>query len=119
MRLSAHFVSEEFGCPGAHQRWHQAHPTVVDGHLIEHLEELRLLVGRPLIVVSGHRCLAWERYRGRSGLSQHVHGRAADLVSGYATVAQAEQAGFTGIGNAGLWAAHVDVGPGGRRRWSY
>lgn len=43
---------------------------------------------------------------------------AADIPSGYATVAQAEQAGFTGIGNSGPWATHVDVRPR-PARWSY
>lgn len=91
----------------------------MDPHLVQHLEKLRAIVGRPLHIITGHRCRPWELHRGRSGLSQHVHGRAADIPAGYATVAQAERAGFSGIGNSGRWAVHVDVRPGGPARWSY
>lgn len=118
--LSPHFNRREFRCPGIGVKGHPAHPTVVSDHLIEHLEDLRALMrNRPLRIVTGHRCLWWERHRGRGGGSQHVFGRAADIPAGYCSVAQAEAAGFTGIGNAGAWAVHVDVRPGGPARWSY
>jgi hypothetical protein len=37
---------------------------------------------------------------------------AADIPAGYASVAMAKRAGFTGIGYWGRWARHVDVRPG-------
>lgn len=117
--LSAHFSRSEFVCPGSSTKGHPPHGTVVDPHLVAHLERLRSTIGRPLNIITGHRCIWWEHYRERSGRSQHVHGRAADIPAGYCTVDQAAAAGFTGIGNAGPWAVHVDVRPGGAARWSY
>jgi uncharacterized protein YcbK (DUF882 family) len=103
-RLSAHFDSEEFRChDGA-----EAHP---DPALIERLERLRGLVGRPCKIVSGYRSPSWNRHVGGAPRSQHLYNRAADLERGYATVTQARQAGFTGIGYCGEWAVHVDVRP--------
>jgi uncharacterized protein YcbK (DUF882 family) len=119
VKLSDHFDNEEFVCPGDGQPGHEAHEIVVDPHLVEHLEQLRAQWGVPLNIVSGHRCRAWELDRGRSGASQHVYGRAADIPSGYATVSDAVEAGFTGIGELDGWAVHVDVRPGGPARWSY
>lgn len=119
MRLSEHFDSEEFRCVGRTTPGHPAHRVLVDRHLVAHLEDLRAIVGRPLRIVTGHRCVWWEVYRGRSGTSQHVRGRAADIPSGYATVSQAESAGFVGIGRSGPWAVHVDVRTGPPARWRY
>lgn len=106
-RLSPHFHSSEFGGP-------------VDPHLIEHLEDLRRICGgRPLRIVSGYRSPEHNRRVGGAPNSQHLHGRAADIPLGYATVTQATAAGFTGIGIRGRWATHVDVRPGQRVTWRY
>lgn len=105
--LSPHFDSSEFGGP-------------VDGHLIEHLEDLRRICGsRPLHIISGYRSPEHNRRVGGATNSQHLYGRAADIPSGYATHDQAVAAGFTGIGLSGEWATHVDVRPGARTVWRY
>lgn len=116
--LSAHFSRSEFRCRGFGQPGHPDHPTHVSAHLIQHLERLRSIVARPCRIVSGERCSWWNQRVGGAKASKHLTGEAADLVEGYATVAQAEQAGFTGIGSKRGWAIHVDVRPR-RARWYY
>ncbi len=89
-------------------------------HLVHHLERLRsICADRPLEIVSGWRSAATNRKVGGALLSQHLYGRAADIPSGYATVAQANEAGFIGIGESTGWAVHVDVRHGPPARWSY
>jgi len=106
-RLSAHFSTEEFGGP-------------VTAELVAALERLRAARGgRPLRIVSGYRSEARNRAVGGARLSQHLSGRAADIPEGYATVRDAERAGFTGIGSKRGWAIHVDVRPGATARWTY
>lgn len=116
--VGPHFSRSEFRCHGFRVAGHPAHDTLVHEVLVENLERLRAIVGRPLVVVSGHRCAWWNRRVGGARQSQHLFGHAVDLVQGYATVAQAERAGFTGIGNRGQWATHVDV-RSRRARWEY
>jgi hypothetical protein len=47
-----------------------------------------------------------------------VKGTAADIPVGYATVTEAETAGFAGVGGTEAWAIHVDVRPD-QARWEY
>jgi zinc D-Ala-D-Ala carboxypeptidase len=105
--LSPHFSRREFDCHDGQI----AHPTPL---LVEALERLRAAVGRPCHIVSGYRDPAYNKAIGGAPDSRHIHNDAADLETGYATVAQAEEAGFTGIGYAGRWAVHVDTRPGPR-----
>lgn len=112
MRLSPHFVSDEFRCK------HCGRVEVLE-ELVAHLELLRAIVGRPLTPVSGYRCPEHNARVGGARGSQHLVGRAADLPHGYATVAQARKAGFRGIGQRGPWAVHVDVRTGRRATWTY
>lgn len=104
--LSAHFSRVEFDC-------HDGQRANPDPLLIQRLEVLRR-PGEPLRIVSGYRDEAYNRSIGGAHDSQHIHNRAADIPAGYATVAQAEAAGFTGIGYCHGWAVHVDVRPGPR-----
>lgn len=88
--------------------------------LLAMLERLRLIAGdKPLRIVSGYRSPEHNRAVGGAEDSRHLHNDAADIPSGYATVAQAERAGAVGIGWKGKWAIHVDVRPGPPARWSY
>lgn len=117
--ISTNFSRWEFTCHGNGRPGHTSHPTSVSSELLTKLEHLRRLGGdRPLYVVSGHRCPWWNRQIGGASRSQHLFGRAVDLHEGRYTVAQAKQAGFTGIGTRLGFAVHVDV----RRSpatWSY
>jgi uncharacterized protein YcbK (DUF882 family) len=72
-----------------------------------------------MYIVSGFRCVPHNAAVGGAQDSRHVHGDAADLNTGYATVAQAARAGAVGVGNADEWAVHVDWRPGGAARWHY
>lgn len=110
--LSPHFSRREFDCKDG------SHAAPVP-ELVAALERLRALVGRPLRIVSGYRTVAYNKRVGGAPRSQHLYNRAADIPEGYATVDQAERAGFTGIGSRGRWAVHVDVRPGRPARWRY
>jgi uncharacterized protein YcbK (DUF882 family) len=113
MLLTPHFSVAEFVDKRANVR--QDPPTMLLGVL----ENLRGQVGRPLPIVSGYRTVETNRAVGGAADSRHLHGDAADLPRGYATVAQAQAAGAVGIGSAGPWAVHVDVRPGPPARWEY
>ena len=113
MRISAHFVEEEF-------RSRDGGGVRVEARLVWHLERLRAICGgRPLRIVSGYRTPAHNRAVGGAPASRHLHGDAADIPAGYATVEQARAAGFRGIGRRGPWAVHVDMRPGPRAEWTY
>ena len=108
-----HFSWAELGDPPMVHRKHAR-------HLAEHLERLRSIRGgRPLRLVSAFRSPERNRQVGGATESQHLDARAADIPSGYATVREAEAAGFVGIGSRGRWAVHVDVRPGPLARWTY
>lgn len=100
--LSPHFSRYEFDCHDGQR----AHPNQ---RLIETLEKLREIVGKPCHIVSGYRDRAYNAAIGGAPHSQHCENTAADLDHGYATKEQAAAAGFTGIGYCGKWAVHVDV----------
>lgn len=112
-RPGPHFTWLEMGNPPARHRLR----TI---HLVNHLEALREARGhRRLRVISAYRSSARNRAVGGASRSQHLWGAAADIPAGYATVSQAVDAGFTGIGSSGQWATHVDVRPGPLVRWAY
>lgn len=104
--LSPHFSRSEFDC-------HDGTPSSPDPALIACLERLRHLCGdHPLRIASGYRTPAYNAAVGGAAHSQHLVNRAADIPAGYAKTAQAQAAGFTGIGSCGQWAVHLDVRPG-------
>jgi uncharacterized protein YcbK (DUF882 family) len=111
--LSPHFSRSEFRCK------HCGHLVGPDMQLVDVLERIRGITGRPLIVVSGVRCVVHNANVGGVRGSQHVLGTAADIASGRATLRQAQAAGAKGIGTRGRWAVHVDVRSGARAHWTY
>lgn len=113
-RVTDHFDEEEF----LDSQTGELGASVL--HLCEHLENLRSVCNdRPLRIVSGWRSVLTNALVGGVTASQHLYGRAADIPAGYATVDQALEAGFTGVGDLDGWAIHVDVRPGIPARWSY
>jgi len=111
--LSAHFSRSEF----VDRR--DGSLVGPDLQLLEVLERIRTLIGRPLPVLSGYRSKASNRLVGGARRSQHLVGRAADIPTGLVTPAQAIAAGARGIGLSGDWVAHIDVRSGPVRTWRY
>lgn len=106
--LSAHFDSSEFRSRAC--RSFIGPPR----ELIDVLERLRALKGRPIRIVSGYRCASWNRSVGGARHSRHMKGDAADLEAGLRiTVPEAIAAGAVGVGytRAG-YVVHIDVRPG-------
>ena len=104
--LSANFSRWEFRCGDGCGR-SEPHPT-----LIAALQRLRDAVGKPLTIVSGHRCPRSNTKVGGIATSQHLTGRAADIPGGYALPVQVRDAGFAGCGMRRGRVVHVDVTPG-------
>jgi zinc D-Ala-D-Ala carboxypeptidase len=111
--LTEHFSSAEFACRcgcGAAR---------VEDRLVEALQALRDVVGRPVRVTSGVRCEAHNRAVGGAEGSQHLSGRAADIVVGGVAPVAIGWIGrtlrrFSGIRIYESW-THLDVREG--ERW--
>lgn len=114
-QLSKHFHEREFAC-------HHCGEVKVDPRLVDKLEELRTACGnKPITVLSGYRCQRHNTNVGGAPQSQHLLGKAADIVIvGLLPdrVAElAEGVGFGGIGRYDHF-THVDVRDG-YARWDY
>lgn len=118
MKLSEHFDSEEFACKCG------CGYDDIDQNLINVLERLRELAGFPLVISSGCRCPEHNAEVGGVSNSQHVFGKAADVllpddaditVDEFADLA--EEAGADGIGKYD-WGIHCDT-RGYPARWDY
>jgi uncharacterized protein YcbK (DUF882 family) len=117
--VSPHFSRSEFRCHGFGRPGHRAHDTPIDPDLLVCLEAIRARTGRPLRIVSGHRCAWWNSRVGGAGGSRHLLGEAADIPQEVVTPSQAAACGAVGIGSKGLWAVHVDTRQGRMARWKY
>lgn len=111
--LSPHFSRSEFRSKPGGELIH------IDHALIETLERIRAIDGRPLRIVSGYRTPERNRAAGGAARSQHPQGRAADIEPGRCTPDQAWAAGAVGIGIKSGWVIHVDTRPGPRVFWHY
>lgn len=104
--LSPHFSSWEFK---DHRTGDIKGP---DPLLVQVLERLRSIDGRPLRIVSGYRSPATNAAVGGASNSQHLYGRAADLEPGRFKAAEALARGARGVGvDRNGWVIHVDVRP--------
>ncbi|MEK9723945.1 MAG: D-Ala-D-Ala carboxypeptidase family metallohydrolase [Rhodospirillaceae bacterium] len=85
------------------------------------LEKLRAAVGHPISVVSGFRCAKHNLAVGGKSQSQHLSGKAADLVCKAMSPAEVKKKAEAHPpfrnGGIGLYPTftHVDLGPGPRR----
>ena len=85
MLLSAHFTLEELILSQLAERRridNTPNEHVVGNlrHLAAGLEEVRALLGSPLLISSGYRCGALNQAVGGATRSQHVQGLAADFI---------------------------------------
>lgn len=116
MRLSEHFDSEEFKCKDGKE--HAINKKLIDG-----LEELRKLAGKPIHINSGYRSPEYNKKIKGAKYSQHLLGNAADItIQGYTPKqikAMAEKIAVFKNGGIGLYKTfvHVDV-RSGKSRWS-
>ncbi len=117
-RLSEHFSEDEFRCKCAAKGYREEDgfcggKVWVSPELVAMLEALRArLGGRTMLISSGCRCPKYNAIIGGSPRSQHVEGKAADIVvSGVRpneVAAEAERMGFGGVGRYDAF-THVDV----------
>jgi len=108
-QLSENFSLHEFQCRHCGQ-------VKLDSRLVQKLQALRDEVGVPLVITSGFRCLEHNQAVGGADGSQHLFGRAADVVipegmSGEKFADIGRKVGFTGIGVYSSF-VHMDVRPG-------
>lgn len=105
-----HFMPNEIASKGDQS-------LLVDEQALDRLEELRLVLGRPLVVLSAYRDPLHNARVGGAPLSQHKFGRAFDLkltMDRDLLQRTARSVGFTGIGLYNTF-VHVDIGPA--RTW--
>lgn len=124
--VGVYFKSKEFDCPCSHP---ECATTVVSFPLAAKLDNMRRLLGAPLVITKGggYRCkwyqeyLRQKGYETAKGVSQHELGNAADLESRERTGRQladaARMAGFMAVGIAATW-IHADTRPE-HHEWFY
>mgnify|MGYP001580031999 CR=1 FL=1 len=85
MKITPHFSAEEFAC-----RDGTPYPSAWIGSrlrpLCELLEIIRADLEVPIDIVSGYRTKTYNKHIGGARQSQHVQGRAADIIAGNLSV---------------------------------
>jgi len=123
-KISEHFDRDEFRCKGEN-----CHPSgtgncgfdTVDVGLVNLLERIRQHFDKPVIINSGCRCMAHNEREGGSRNSQHVKGRAADIVVvGIEPDDVADYAYSIAAGGVGRYNnfSHIDSRSNGPAGWS-
>jgi uncharacterized protein YcbK (DUF882 family) len=117
-KLSANFSSNEFMCSCGCKR------SFVEPRLVNGLQKLRDLLGLPIKITSGYRCIKSNEEAGGGKNSQHLYGKAADIVVpgaslkavlGAALMVEEFEGGGIGIYPTDGF-VHVDV-RNGKARW--
>lgn len=117
VKLSKSFISTEFDC---HCKRKTCTITLIDTDLIKRLQIKRNLFGKPMTIISGHRCnLHNQSLPNAKPGSFHLIGKAADIeVEGMSHPDLQKQCeDFDGLGK-GVNITHVDV-RGYKARWRY
>jgi uncharacterized protein YcbK (DUF882 family) len=115
IKVSENFSLHEFQCKDGSEL------VKVDEKLVEKLQKLRDMVGKPIVIHSGYRTPEYNKKVGGANESQHVEGTAADISIKGMNVEDlaklAEKIGFDGIGIYVKQSfVHVDV-RGYKARW--
>ena len=119
VRLSENFNLREFQCKGG-SCCNGA--VAVDPELIRRLQAMRDEAGKPIKIVSGYRCPDHNKTVGGESNSQHLTGRAADIVISGMSIEESRNLAEKYFANGGIGYAdsftHVDT-RGTKARWSY
>lgn len=116
IKVSENFNLREFQCKcGCNQ-------VMLHSELLKRLQQIRAMTGRPVRINSAYRCPAHNKKVGGASGSQHLKGKAADIVIVGLPIAQQRKIceqffGDGGIGYAKTY-THVDV-RGKKARWNY
>lgn len=123
LQVGKYFQAWEFDCPCEKCKF-----TLISIDLVKGLDQMRKELGTHLVVSSGYRCDAHQKWLKESGYptavgrSQHQDGKAADVCSdgrsGSDLEVVAAMAGFLSIG-VGHDYVHVDTRFSKKRRWVY
>jgi len=114
-KIAKNFNLREFDCP-------HCNCVKLDPLLVDKLQKLRDRFGRPVYVVSGYRCPAYNRAVGGAFRSYHVRGKAADIkipdVPLERICTNAREVGFKGIkAYYQLGFVHLDLRTWRWHRW--
>ncbi len=119
--LTRNFSRSEFACQGIDCCGNSSPVAMA---LVDALQQLRDLVGQPLIVTSGFRCRTHNHNIGGAENSQHCLGTAADIscpgIDPAKLAALAETIPVFATGGIGIYPAwvHVDIRSTGPARWT-
>jgi uncharacterized protein YcbK (DUF882 family) len=115
VKLSKNFKSTEFDCKGKGC----CKATKIDRKLVICLQQIRNHFGKAVIINSGYRCKAHNKAAGGVSSSQHLLGKADDIVVRGVDPREvakfAESIGVNGVGRYKTF-THVDVRDG-KARW--
>ena len=108
VKLSNNFRVREFRCKNGSDK------ILIADELVKLLQKIRDHYGKPITINSAYRTPAYNKKVGGAKYSQHVQGKAADIViSGVTPYEVAKYAESLGAGGIGLYNSftHVDVRP--------
>lgn len=107
VKLSKNFKSTEFDC---HCVRGNCRETDIDENLVEILQKIRNHFKKPVTINSGYRCAAHNKNVGGAFYSQHVLGKAADIVvKGIKPLEVAQYCESIGVKGIGLYDTFVHV----------
>jgi len=115
-----HFKDDEFRC----KHCGKLPSGGIDKRLLVMLEQLRIRIGnKPIIITSGYRCPAHNKAVGGATNSQHMYGKAADILVKGMSPRELEKYcdklfENDGVGLGGATIVHVDT-RGYRAGWRY
>ncbi len=106
IQISKNFKLKEFQCKDGSQL------VKIDSELLQKLQQLRDLIGKPIMVNSGYRTPEYNKRVGGAKNSYHMQGKAVDIkVNGLSISelkANALEVGFNGVGVYKNF-LHVDI----------
>ncbi len=116
IKVSDNFMLREFQCKCGCQQ------VKLHSELLKRLQAIRKETGRPVVVNSGYRCPTHNKKVGGAADSQHIHGKAADVVIQGLSIADQRKVWEKHFANGGIGYAntytHVDT-RGQKARWTY